>query len=54
MTGLWPALEVNFLDLYDLSCLDGWGFGNIATTAGDASRFFWELLGTHNILNSTY
>lgn len=36
------------------SCLNGWGFGNIATTAADASRFFYELLGTNNILNPKY
>lgn len=54
MTGLWPAIQINFKNLDDDSCLNGWGFGNIATTAMDASKFFWELLGTQNILSQKY
>ena len=34
--------------------MNGWGFGNIASTALDASRFFWEYLGTNNILSTKY
>ena len=54
LTGLWPAIEINQLDLDNDSCLNGWGFGNIASSAKDASQFFWELFGTENLLNSEY
>ena len=38
----------------DFSCLNGWGFGNIATSAADASKFLWELLGTENLISKKY
>ena len=40
--------------MFNYSCMNGWGFGNIASTALDASRFFWEYLGTNNILSPKY
>ena len=51
---MWPAIDIDFQDIDDDSCLNGWGFGNIAASAKDASKFFWELLGTENILSKKY
>eukprot|EP00040_Diaphanoeca_grandis_P009265 m.48216 g.48216 ORF g.48216 m.48216 type:complete len:460 (-) comp20690_c0_seq1:260-1639(-) len=34
-----------FIDMYDHSCLNGFAFGNIGTTATDAAKFFYDLLG---------
>ena len=46
----WPGSEYSYLDLDDLSCLDGWGFGNIAATVDDVAKFFYEYLGTENLI----
>ena len=54
LSGLWPAISVIHHDLDDDSCLNGWGFGNIASSAKDASQFFWELFGTENLLDTKY
>jgi uncharacterized membrane protein len=35
------------------SCLNGYAFGNIGTSALDAATFFWQLLGERTLLNST-
>ena len=35
-----------FVDMHDKSCLNGWGFGNLGISAGDAASFFYDLLGT--------
>lgn len=37
----------------DYSCLDGWGFGNIAVTSEDISKFFYQYLGTENIISDS-
>lgn len=37
------AYNVTFLDLHDTSCLNGWTMGNIATTAEDLARFFYDV-----------
>ena len=34
-----------FADMSNRSCLNGFAFGNIGTTATDAARFFFDLLG---------
>ena len=31
-TGVWPAIEYGSTDLDNYSCLNGWGFGNIAAS----------------------
>lgn len=49
----WPGIEYDYIDLYDFSCLNGWGFGNIAATASNGAKFFYELLGTNNFINDT-
>lgn len=36
---------VDQVDLFDRSCLNGWGFGNIGSSARDAAAFFYDLLG---------
>ena len=33
------------VDMHRLSCLNGWGFGNLGISAGDAAAFFYDLLG---------
>ena len=37
----------------DYSCLNGWGFGNIAATSEDISKFFYQYLGTENIVSDS-
>ena len=32
-------------DMYNTSCLNGWGFGNIGISARNAASFFFDLLG---------
>lgn len=32
-------------DLYDASCLNGWGFGNVGASAAVAADFFFDLVG---------
>ena len=39
--GAWPADFYSYEDLFGYSCLNGWGFGNIAVTAMDISKFFY-------------
>ena len=34
-----------YVDMHDKSCLNGWGFGNLGISAGDAASFFYDLLG---------
>ena len=46
----WPGSEYYYQDLDDYSCLDGWGFGNIAASADDVAKFFYEYLGTENLI----
>lgn len=46
----WPGYEYSYLNLDDYSCLDGWGFGNIAASADDVAKFFYQYLGTENLI----
>lgn len=48
----WPGTEIFYKDFAELTCANGWGFGNIAISAGDAARFWYEYLGTENIINN--
>lgn len=34
-----------YVDQHGLSCLNGWGFGNIGVTAIAAAAYFWDLIG---------
>jgi CubicO group peptidase (beta-lactamase class C family) len=34
-----------YVDMYERSCLNGWGFGNLGISAQDAASFFYDLLG---------
>jgi len=38
-------------DMYDTSCLNGWGFGNIGSTAHAAASFFYELMAGRSVLS---
>ena len=41
-----PVLsEEDFVDLYPMSCLNGWTMGNIATTPSEATQFYHALFG---------
>ena len=51
--GAWPAQKRSFVDLFGYSCLNGWGFGNIAVTAMDISKFFYNYLGTENFISDS-
>ena len=33
------------VDMFERSCLNGFGFGNLGISAGDAASFFYDLLG---------
>ena len=48
----WPGTEIYYKDFSDLTCANGWGFGNIVISASDAARFWYEYLGTENIINN--
>jgi CubicO group peptidase (beta-lactamase class C family) len=48
----WPGTEIFYKDFADLTCANGWGAGNIAISAGDAATFWYEYLGTDNIINN--
>ena len=48
----WPGTEIFYKDFYNLTCANGWGIGNIAISAKDAARFWYEYLGTENIINN--
>lgn len=51
--GLWPAIYNSYNDFWDISCLNGWGFGNIAVSAMDISKFFYNYLGTENFISDS-
>jgi CubicO group peptidase (beta-lactamase class C family) len=48
----WPGTEIFYKDFSNLTCANGWGIGNIAISAGDAARFWYEYLGTEHIINN--
>jgi len=37
----------------DYSCLNGWGFGNIASSARDVAKFFFEYLGSESMVSDS-
>jgi len=37
-------------DMDDDSCLNGWGFGNLAASANDVARFYYAYFGSENII----
>eukprot|EP00035_Acanthoeca_spectabilis_P010883 m.192102 g.192102 ORF g.192102 m.192102 type:complete len:479 (+) comp15160_c0_seq2:152-1588(+) len=41
------------VDMFNRSCMNGWAFGNIGTSALDAAFFFFDLLGRRVLLNET-
>jgi hypothetical protein len=47
----WPALKFTDVDLDNDSCLNGWGFGNLAASANDVARFYYEFFGSENIIS---
>lgn len=47
----WPATQFSFLDYWEKTCANGWGFGNIALSATDSARFWYEYMGTENIIS---
>ena len=49
----WPADSFSYMDMFGLSCLNGWGFGNIAVTAMDITKFFYYYLGTENFISDS-
>lgn len=51
--GLWPAQYDTYNDFWDISCLNGWGFGNIAVSSMDISKFFYQYLGTQNFISDS-
>ena len=46
-----PGLEYYYHDFYNVSCANGWGMGNLAISAKDAAHFWYEYLGTENIIS---
>lgn len=45
-----PGLKLSEVDLDNDSCLNGWGFGNLAASASDVSRFLYEYFGSERII----
>jgi hypothetical protein len=39
--------------MFNTSCMNGWAFGNIGTSALNAASFFHDLLGRRTLLNAT-
>ena len=39
--------EEVYKDLYNTSCLNGWGFGNIGISSHDLAAFFVDLVISH-------
>ena len=46
-------MSYSFFDIFEFSCLNGWGFGNIAATAMDISKFWYQYMGTENFLTDS-
>jgi hypothetical protein len=40
-----PQVDVNFYDISDKSCLNGWAMGNIAASGMNLAMFFRDLFG---------
>ena len=49
----YPALEYFMIPFYKLSCANGWGMGNLAISAENAARWWFEYMGTENIINNS-
>jgi CubicO group peptidase (beta-lactamase class C family) len=47
------AHQFDPVPMRNTSCLNGWAFGNVGTSATDAAAFFWRLLGERSLLNDT-
>ena len=43
--GYWNTIE--WLDIFDFSCLNGWTMGNLAATTSDTSAALYHLFGKH-------
>ena len=50
-SGSYPAMLFKYFDINGYSCLNGWTFGNIISSAHDITMFFYELLGNESILS---
>ena len=48
----WPGSQFSFFDYYEKTCANGWGFGNVALSASDSAKFWYEYLGTENIISN--
>jgi hypothetical protein len=44
-------LKFTDFDLENDSCLNGWGFGNLAASANDVARFYYEYFGSEKIIS---
>ena len=47
----YPGLKVTEYDIISDSCLNGWGFGNIAATALDVAKYYFEYFGSENLIS---
>ena len=50
----WPATQFSYQDYWEKTCANGWGFGNIALSARDTAKFWYEYMGTENIITKEY
>ena len=46
----WPALSATPVQMDDDSCLNGWGFGNLAASAEDVAKFYYQYFGSEKII----
>lgn len=45
-----PGIKITGIDLENDSCLNGWGFGNLASSANDVAKFHFEYFGSEKII----
>ena len=46
----WPGIKISDIDLEDYSCLNGWGFGNLAASANDIAKFYYAYFGSEEVI----
>jgi hypothetical protein len=47
----WPGVAAIPVQMDDESCLNGWGFGNLASSAEDIAKFYYQYFGTEKIIS---
>ena len=48
----WPGVEIDFYEISDYSCLNGWTFGNLIANSHLLAEFMYDLWGTEVLLSN--